>query len=146
MATAPSWTCPKCKRRFAKRNQAHSCQVVPLATHLAKASPETIASYRAIVEVLKALGPLQVAPTKSGINLLSRTSLGGIQLHQDYLDVGFVLTRRLESPRVRSLLQISPRSFVYKVRVASQDEVDAELAAWLTEAYQVGLMAGRRVR
>lgn len=140
------WKCPTCKRRFAKRNQAHSCQVVPLATHLSKADADTLAVYRAILSILEALGPLQVAPTKSGINLLSRTSLGSLTLHRDYIDLSLVLTRRLESPRVRSVLQLSPKSFVHKVRVGSRAELDSELAQWLEESYQVGLMAGRRLR
>lgn len=78
--------------------------------------------------------------------MLSRTSLGSLTLHRDYIDLSLVLTRRLESARVRSLLQLSPKSFVHRVRVGSRAELDLELAQWLEESYQVGLMAGRRHR
>ena len=142
----PAWKCPKCSRRFARKHQAHSCQVVPLGAHLKKVPAEVQQIYRAIIGALRGCGPLQVAPTKTGINLLSQTSLGGVTLHRGYVNLGLVLTRRLEDPRVVSVLQISPRSYVHRVRVSSVAEVDAQLLGWLREAYQVGLMAGRRPR
>ncbi len=60
--------------------------------------------------------------------------------------MGLVLTHRLESPRVQMVLQISPRSFAYRIRATSPAEVDRELRGWIhQEAYAVGQMAGRRV-
>jgi hypothetical protein len=112
--------------------------------HLAKASPPVRSIYDAVMRALRACGPVQVAPTKSGINLLSRTSLGGITLHRTYLNLGLVLTHRLDDARVTSVLQISPRSFAHRLRLASVADVDAKVKSWLREAYQVGLMAGRR--
>jgi hypothetical protein len=138
------WQCPKCKRRFARRRQAHSCQVVPLARHLDAAPPAVRRIYERIIRALRAEGPLQIAPTKTSINLLSGTSLGGISLHKTHVNLGFVLTRRLEHPRVAWVLRLSPRSYAHRVRVGAEAEVDAQLLGWLREAYQVGRMAGRR--
>jgi len=138
--------CPTCGRRFARPNQAHSCQVVPLQAHLAKASPETRAIYTAIIKVIRACAPVQIAPTKTGINLLSGTSLGGLTLHRGYVNLGLVLTRNLDSPRASWVLQLSPRSFAHRIRVGSPAEVDAELCQWIRDAYQVGKLAGRRPR
>ena len=145
-AGGAQWKCPTCGRRFARPNQAHSCQVVPLRAHLAKASPETRAIYAAILAAIRACGPVQIAPTKTGINLLSGTSLGGLTLHRGYLNLGLVLTRRLESPRASWVLQLSPRSFAHRIRVGSPGEVDRELRQWIRDAYQVGKLAGRRPR
>ncbi len=147
-APAPGtrWTCPTCGRKFARPRQAHSCQVVSLESHLEKATPATQAVFHAVLKAIKACGPVQIAPTKSGVNLLSGTSLGGIILHRHYLNLGLVLTRKLESPRVTWALQLSPRSVANRIRVASIPEVDKELRAWIREAYEVGKMAGRRVR
>ncbi len=148
MKQAKYWKCPKCGRRFARPGQAHSCQVVPLATHLRKAPPGVRRIYAAIMRAIRACGPVQIAPTKTGINLLSGTSLGGMTLHREYINLGLVLTRRLEGThpprRVVSVLQLSPRSFAYRVRVRSVAEVDAQLRGWISEAYAVGRMAGRR--
>jgi hypothetical protein len=140
----PDWKCPRCGRRFARARQAHSCAVVPLAAHLAKASPEVRAIYRALMAALRACGPVRAAPTKTGINLLARTSLGSVALQRTSAVLGLVLTRRLRSPRVESYLQLSPRSHHHRIRLAAAREVDAELTGWLREAHAVGMMAGRR--
>jgi len=138
------WKCPKCGRRFAHSNQAHSCQVVPLRAHLATVPPTVRSIYQAVMRALRACGPVQVAPTKTGINLLSGTSLGSVRLHRSYLNLGLLLTYRLDDRRVTSVLQLSPRSFAHRLRLESVADVDAALRRWLREAYQVGLLAGRR--
>ncbi len=96
------------------------------------------------MRALRACGPVQVAPTKTGINLLSGTSLGSVSLHRSYLNLGLLLTYRLDDRRVTSVLQLSPRSFAHRLRLESVADVDAALRRCLREAYQVGLMAGRR--
>jgi hypothetical protein len=145
-ASPSQWKCPTCGRRFARPRQAHSCQVVPLKVHLDKASPETRAIYHAVLKAIRACGPVQVAPTKTGINLLSGTSLGGLSLHRGFVNLGLVLTHRVDSPRVSWVLQLSPRSFAHRIKVGSPAEVDRELRGWIAEAYAVGRMAGRRAR
>ena len=128
-----------------RRNQWHSCQVVPLDVHLERASPEARKIYDAVLGVLRRCGPFSAVPTKSGINLLSGTSLGGVRFRRDGVEVGLVLTRTLDHPRVIWSLQISRRTIVHRVMVRSLADVNAELRAWLKEAYAVGLMAGRRL-
>lgn len=100
--------------------------------------------YRAVVSELRSCGPLQVAPTKTGINLLSRTSVGSIQLQRAQAKLSIVLTRRLTDPRVRSVLRLSPQSFVHYIDLASVDDLDDAVRSWLREAHQVGMLAGRR--
>lgn len=138
------WKCPKCGRRFAHKNQWHSCQVVPLSAHLKKAGPKVQAIYRAVIGAIGKFGPLQVVPTKSGINLLSRTSLGGIRLMRDQARLGIVMLEEVRSPRIRSTLRISPRSVVHYIDLTSTADVDAELKGWLRESYRVGMLAGTR--
>jgi hypothetical protein len=143
-STASAWRCPACNRKFARPNQSHSCQVVSLSSHLGKASVEVRAIYDALIAALEELGPYQAVPTKTGINIMVRTSLGGMTIHRTYVNLGLVFTRRIESPRVGMMLQLSPRSFVHRFRVNAASEVDTELRGWMAEAYAVGQMAGRR--
>lgn len=137
------WQCPVCEREFAKKSQAHSCQISSLETHFRKASPETLKVYSALETALGELGAYRAVPTKSQINLMVRTSFGGLQMRRNSIALGFVLTRRIEHPRL-SALQLSPRTFAYKVQLRSPADVDDQLREWLKEAYQVGLAAGRR--
>jgi hypothetical protein len=52
--------------------------------------------------------------------------------------VWFVLSRRVEHPRVTRHLAATSTRTAHAVRVRSPDEVDDELRAWLTEAYLAG--------
>jgi hypothetical protein len=139
------WKCPNCGRNFARPQQAHSCQVVPLSAHLKKASPEIQAIYQAVVAHLRTCGPLDVVPTKTGINLLSCTSLGGIQLQKTKARISFVLTRQVSDRRIQRVLQISPRSFVHYVELTTVSDLDRDIQTWLQEAHHVGMLAGKRV-
>jgi len=133
-----------CRRTFARAKQAHSCLVVPLSAHLDRATPDTRRIFDAVMRALERCGPVAVVPTKTMITLLSNSSLGGLRFHKDGVRVGFVLTRKVSHPRIVSTLQLSPRSVHHQVHLRSVGEVDAQLRKWLKEAYDVGLMAGRR--
>jgi hypothetical protein len=101
--------------------------------------------YEAVIKHLRSCGPLDAVPTKTGINLLSRTSLGGIQLQKSKARIGFVLTRRVTDPRIRGTLQISPRSVVHYVDLRAPADLDADVRLWLKEAHGVGMLAGKRI-
>ena len=141
---SPTWRCPVCKREFARKSQAHSCKVTPLEEHLSKATPETMEIYAALEAALRTCGPYTAAPAKTQINLLSRTSFGGITLRREWIRLGFVLTRDLDDPRIVSTERLSPRTYVHQVQLRSAADVDKKLRRWLEEAYQVGMLAGRR--
>jgi hypothetical protein len=50
-----------------------------------------------------------------------------------------VLARRIDSPRFVRVEIISARNLVHLFRLRAPTEVDGEFAAWLGEAYRVGL-------
>jgi hypothetical protein len=54
-----------------------------------------------------------------------------------HLAAHFVLTRPLDSPRLR-VEPVAPYYYVHKFRLRSPSDLDAELRGWLAEAYQVG--------
>jgi hypothetical protein len=55
------WTCPECGRRFAIRNQAHTCAALGgLDQHFARASPQVRATFDAVLAAVSALGPVEV--------------------------------------------------------------------------------------
>jgi hypothetical protein len=139
-----TWRCPKCGRQFARTRQAHSCQVVSLETHLKRAGPDVVAVFDEIVRYLRTCGPLDVVPTKTNINFLSRTSLGGIRLQRRKARLGIVLMRQLRDPRVHSTLRLSPRRIVHFIELGTVGDVDAVVRRWLREAHEVGMLAGHQ--
>jgi hypothetical protein len=54
------------------------------------------------------------------------------------VDAHVVLARRLDNPRFRKVETFSPRNHLHQFRLASPEEVDDEVKAWLREAYEVG--------
>lgn len=134
----PLWTCPQCSRQFANLNQSHACGCYTLAEHLEGKSPEVLALYSRLEELVQSLGPVIVLPEKTRIAFQVRMSFAAVRVQQRWIDGHVVLARRLESPRFRRIESISPRNHVHHFRIISPDEIDGEFATWFTEAYQVG--------
>ncbi len=55
-----------------------------------------------------------------------------------WLEIGFWLSRRIESPRFRKIETIYPNAHVPLLRITEAAQLDREVAAWLREAYAVG--------
>jgi hypothetical protein len=138
MAERPMWTCPRCGRAFANRNQSHACGRFDLAAHLAGRDPAVVATFRRLVELAERNGPVTVVPEKTRIALQTRMSFAALSLRRHWLDGHVVLARRLPHPRFRRIETISPRNHVHHFRLAGPSEADEEVAAWLAEAYLVG--------
>jgi hypothetical protein len=54
------------------------------------------------------------------------------------LDAHVVLLRRLDSPRFRCIESLADNCYVHHFRIQKLEELDAEVDAWLCEAYVVG--------
>ena len=134
----PLWTCAKCGRSFANRNQSHFCSDVRLEAHFSGRDPDVVATFHALVEAARTSGPLKVLPEKTRIALQVRMSFAAFSLRRHWVDGHVVLARRLESPRFRRIDVISPRNQVHVFRLCEPAEVDAEVGRWLAEAYLVG--------
>jgi hypothetical protein len=134
----PLWTCPRCGRSFASRNQTHFCSDVKLAEHLAGRDPRVIATFERLVTVARRSGPMKVLPEKTRIAFQVRMSFAAFMLRRHWIDGHVVLAHRRESPRFRRVDSLSPRNHVHAFRLTAPNEVDSEVEAWLREAYEVG--------
>ena len=134
----PLWTCPRCGRSFANRNQTHFCSDVKLEAHFAGREPQVVATFKRLLAVARRSGPVKVLPEKTRIAFQVLMSFAAFTLRKRWVDGHVVLARRRDSPRFRRVDVISPRNQVHVFRLHSPDEVDAEVASWLAEAYQVG--------
>jgi hypothetical protein len=141
------WECSRCGRRFANRNQTHTC--APLGRveeHLAGKSASVIAIYEALVAAIERCGPVIINPTKSRIAFQVRMNFAAVKLLQNWVDGHVILARRLESPRFTKVITYSAHNHEHDFRLNSPDDVDEELCEWLCEAYAVGAQEhlGRR--
>ena len=134
----PLWRCPHCRRRFANRNQTHTCAALDLEHHFAGKPPSIRALYEAVLASVRRSGRVTVLPEKTRIAFQVRMSFAQVTPRRRWLDGHVVLARRLEHPRFRRIELFSPRNVVHHFRIAALADVDDEFDAWIREAYAVG--------
>jgi hypothetical protein len=133
------WECPRCGRRFAGRNQTHTCAPLgDLAVHFERCDEAVRAAFDAVLEVVSACGPVTVLPERTRIALQVRMSFAAFTARRRWLDGHVVLAHRLDSPRFRRVEEYSPRNVLHAFRLTGPADVDDEVRGWLAEAYLVG--------
>ena len=134
----PMWRCTKCGRKFANRNQSHSCGRHDLEHHFVGKPPAIRALFRAVLAELRTIGPVRVLPEKTRIAFQARMSFAQLTPRQKWIDGHVVLARRLEHERFRRIQTFSPRNHVHFFRLTKPADIDSVFHAWLAEAYLVG--------
>jgi uncharacterized protein DUF5655 len=102
--------------------------------------PEQVAVlYDQFIRLAEACGPFSYSVAKSAITLKgSRRGFAGVTPRQTYLTGYFDLQRRVADPRIQRSSAYTKHLFVHRFRVVAPDELDADFATWLREAYAVG--------
>lgn len=129
------WQCPKCKREFAKRKQAHSCVLFPLANHFKNKE-----AVRPLFEALKdkigvSSGPLKIESLPCCIHLVGSYTFGAVWALKDKIRIDFRLDELIESPRIWKMIKMSAHRYLYYLESKDQKEIDQELLGWLKKAY-----------
>jgi hypothetical protein len=130
----PLWTCPRCRRQFANRNQAHSCGQFTVEQLLDGKPLEMVELYDRLADVIQRCGEVVVAPTKTRVLFKVRTVFASVAVSKNWLDVVFVLGRRLKHRRIKKAQEEYP-GIVHFLRIDKADDLDHDLAGWLQEAY-----------
>jgi len=132
------WTCSKCSRRFANRNQSHSCGHHDLETHFAGKPAVIREIYRRFLDALLDIGPVTVLPERTRIAFQVRMSFAQLTPRRRWVDGHVVLAAPARSPVFRKVESISRRNHVHVFRLRTVDDVNRELRRWLRAAYAVG--------
>jgi hypothetical protein len=130
----PLWTCPRCRRRFKNRNQVHSCGQFTLAELLDGKPPDVVKLFDRLSQLVLRCGEVVVAPTKTRVLYKVRTVFATVAVTKHWLDLVFVLGRRLKHRRIRKAQREYP-GIVHFLRIERADDLDDELGVWLQEAY-----------
>jgi hypothetical protein len=130
----PLWTCPRCRRRFKNRNQSHSCGQFTVEQLLDGKPQEVVELYDRLAELIQRCGEVVVAPTKTRVLFKVRTVFATVAVTKNWLDVVFVLGRRLKHRRIKKAQEEYP-GIVHFLRIEKADDLDENLAGWLQEAY-----------
>ena len=134
----PLWTCPRCGNQFVTANMVHSCKRHTLEEPFA-GKPAAIRKlfdrFRAMVETC---GPVKLLPYHDKVGFMVRVRFAGAVPRTRWLEIGFWLPRRVEHPRFHRIQTIHPNAHVHLIRITEPRQLDAEIKAWLREAYAVG--------
>ena len=108
-----------------------------VASHFAKSAESVRATYDALLRASRSLGPVREEAKKTSIHLVRNTAFAGIVTRKEALILTLKAKSVLQSPRVHRAEQASANRWHVEIRLKSPAEVDAELQAWLTEAYSL---------
>jgi hypothetical protein len=137
------WTCPRCARTFAARNQTHNCRPLgDLEHHFAGKDPVVREIFDAVLGALP--GPVEILPEKTRIALQVRMSFAAFVPRLHWLDGHVVLAELLAGKRFTKVETYSRHNVVHFFRLRTPAEVDEEVTDWLSRAYAVGRGDHRR--
>ena len=132
----PDWTCPRCGRPFNDKRHTHTCGDYTVRQYLEGRSDASVELYRRFAEQVRECGPVIIVPEKRRVVFQTRLAFAGVdRLSDDGLEGHLLLRRQVESPRFTKVETVSALEHVHHFMVRSTDDLDHELAAWLTEAY-----------
>jgi hypothetical protein len=134
----PLWECPRCGHRFVTRNMNHSCKRHSLGDCFRGKPAEIRALFDRFREVIEACGPVTAVAYGDHVGFMVKVRFAGAWPRSRWLDVGFWLPRRIESPRFRKIETILINAHVHRLRVTKPEDLDVELAGWIREAYRIG--------
>ena len=139
MRARPLWTCPKCGQSFVTRNMSHSCCQYSEEEFFGGREAQR-ALFRAFLAAAERFGPVRVNINKTRISFQNRARFAAInRVTRDGLACHLWLKRRIESPRFTRIEHLPPGNHVHHLKLTDAAQLDEEAAAWIAEAYEVGM-------
>jgi len=135
MTTA--WACPKCKRRFTRKNQRHACGTGERAKVLRNRPPEIVELYAALETFVKSLGPVEFVTRERYVLLRSNRIFADLVIMSDAVRLAIHLSRKVTNPL---FIEVgSDRKHVTHVaKLHSVDEFET-MKPFLREAYEYSI-------
>lgn len=108
------------------------------------ACPQAEPLYKTLLErMMEALPPFELRMSRTQISFYNRYGFACVSLprrrlkegQRAYLTVSFGLGRRDEHPRIAQIANPYPGRYTHHLEITDASGIDAELMAWLKEAY-----------
>lgn len=132
------WSCPKCQRSFQKTNQAHTCQLLDIASLFERRSTEMRLLYDLVDRFVTGLGVCRKeAVSPDVIFYKSKSTFLAIKVKKKWLDIQFFLDHAEHVHPVKKCLQTSKNRFVHIVSIDQKLELNSQLKNWISSSYQL---------
>jgi hypothetical protein len=131
------WTCPICKRTFAKAKQPHSCRKIPINEHF-KNKPKAKQLFDFLVtQIHDNVGECKIVSLPCCIHLYGKYDFLTALPKKDKLEIRFALGRKLDSPTLIQFVPVSAMMYKNCFAVRSEKEIDKQFIGWIKESYQL---------
>jgi len=116
-----------------------------VARHLGGQPDFAVDLFQRFIAIAEGIGPFTYAVSKTTVTLKgSRRGFAGARPDRSGLRGYLDLQREVRDPRITSVSPYTERLFIHRFRVTAADQLDAQFAGWVGEAYAVG--AGAHLR
>ncbi len=134
------WTCPRCGRRFGRPNQSHDCEPgLSLDEYFATGPAHERPVFDAVMAHLATVGPVHADVVSVGIFLKNPRTFAQLRPLDRWVAVWFGLGRRTSHRTIRRKVLEDGGRYWHVANVATPEDLDADLKALLTEAYETAL-------
>lgn len=132
-----TWTCPKCKRRFTRKNQRHACGTGDRADVLRNRPPEVVELYAALETFAKSLGPVEFVTRERYVLLRSNRIFADLIIMSDALRIAIHLSRKVEN-KLFVKVGSDRRQVTHVAKLHDMEELEA-MKPFLREAYEYSI-------
>ena len=140
----PLWRCPACGRPFTRKGHSHSCARHTVDEHLSGKSEAVRRLYRAFERLVLSLCDAHVTAAKTRIGFQNRRIFACVnRIAASHIDAHIVTSAPIASKRIRRVEVLDDHCFVNHLRIASERELDEQLARWLRRGVAWGEAASR---
>lgn len=133
------WTCPECGRLFGRR-QSHDCSPgLTVEEYFSTGPTHERPVYDAVMAHLATVGPVHADVVSVGIFLKNPAKFAELRPMQRWVAISFGLPRRASHRTItRKVVQYGDRWW-HVANVATPADLDDDLRALLTEAYETAV-------
>jgi len=89
-----------------------------------------------VAAALAPYGDVSFEATKAAVMVKRARTFAEVKPRRASVELGFIVSRRIDDARIAGTLDLTKTRIVHRVELTDAAEVDAQVRAWLTEAYQ----------
>ena len=131
------WICPKCKRRFARKNQRHKCGTGNRSEVLRNRPESIVELYSSLESFVKTLGPIELVTRERYVLFRSKRIFADLVVMKDALRVAIHLNRRVKD-QIFFKIGADRKHVTHVAKL--RDEKDLSLVkSYLQEAYALSI-------
>jgi hypothetical protein len=131
------WTCPKCRRRFTRKNQRHACGTGRRADVLRNRRGELVALYAALEKFARSLGPVELVTRERYVLFRSTRIFADAVIMTDAIRLAIHLQRTAQH-ELFFKVAADRRHVTHVARLRNAEEL-AAMKPFLREAYRCSL-------